>query len=228
MHRDSPPPLEYELVRSRRRSLEVRVRVDGSVQVRAPLKLAAYRVEAFVDSRRDWIRDQQQRMAARPRVRWRDGDPCQYLGELLTLRVAVAARARVARHGDELHVGVPDPHDEAAVSHAVHEWWRGLARTRFQESIEPPYPCLAARGPTLPDPPAGQTGTRGASPPAPASRPPRHNKMVAVRAQRTPNVRSAPLMTPLANVISRRTFPASWGGTARRLRRPPVTCQYLQ
>ena len=69
MHRDSPPPLEYELVRSRRRSLEVRVRVDGSVQVRAPLKLAAYRVEAFVDSRRDWIRDQQQRMAARPRVR---------------------------------------------------------------------------------------------------------------------------------------------------------------
>ena len=94
MHRDSPPPLEYELVRSRRRSLEVRVRVDGSVQVRAPLKLAAYRVEAFVDSRRDWIRDQQQRMAARPRVRWRDGDPCQYLGEPLTLRVAAAAMAR--------------------------------------------------------------------------------------------------------------------------------------
>ena len=101
MHRDSPPPLEYELVRSRRRSLEVRVRLDGSVQVRAPLKLAAYRVEAFVDSRRDWIRDQQQRMAARPRVRWRDGDACQYLGAPLTLRVAAAGKARVARHGDE-------------------------------------------------------------------------------------------------------------------------------
>jgi|TARA_B100000965_G_scaffold404094_1_gene433924 predicted metal-dependent hydrolase len=150
VHRDSPPPLEYELVRSRRRSLEVRVRVDGSVQVRAPLKLAAYRVEAFVDSRRDWIRDQQQRMAARPRVRWRDGDPCQYLGEPLTLRVAAAARARVARHGDELHVGVPDPHDEAAVSHAVHEWWRGLARTRFQESIERQFPWFAERGHRLP------------------------------------------------------------------------------
>ena len=47
-------------------------------------------------------------------------------------------------------MGVPDPHDEAAVSHAVHEWWRGLARTRFQESIERQFPWFAERGHRLP------------------------------------------------------------------------------
>lgn len=150
MNRDSPRTLEYELIRSRRRSLEVRVRVDGSVQVRAPLKLAAYRVEAFVDSRRDWIRDQQQRMASRPRVRWRDGDHCACLGESLTLRLGVAGKARVRRHGHQLHVNVPEPDDEAAVSHAVHEWWRGQARTVFQDSIERQFHWFADRGHRLP------------------------------------------------------------------------------
>ncbi len=150
MNRDRPHTLEYELVRSRRRSLEVRVRVDGSVQVRAPLKLAAYRVDAFVDSRRDWIRDQQQRMASRPRVRWRDGDHCACLGESLTLRLAAAGKARVHRHGHELHVSVPQPEDEAAVSHAVHEWWRGQARTVFQDSIERQFHWFAERGHRLP------------------------------------------------------------------------------
>ena len=150
MPRHGPPPLEYELVRSRRRSLEVRVRLDGSVQVRAPLRLAAYRVEAFVDARRDWIRDQQQRMAARPRPRWRHGDACQHLGEPLTLNVTGAGKARVDRRGDALHVAVPDPLDETAVSHAVQEWWRGLARNRFQESIERQFSWFAERGHRLP------------------------------------------------------------------------------
>jgi len=147
---DLPPTLEYELVRSRRRSLEVRVRTDGSVQVRAPLKLAAYRVEAFVDARRQWIADQQQRMAERPRTRWRDGDTCASLGEPLTLRVRAAARAKVTRHGRELWVQVADPEDEAMVSHAVHEWWRALARETFQHSIERQFAWFADRGHALP------------------------------------------------------------------------------
>ncbi len=150
MHRDNPTPLEYELVRSRRRSLEVRVRADGSVQVRAPLKLAAYRVQAFVDARRGWILDQQQRMAARPRKRWRDGEHCHCLGEPLTLRLAVAGKIRVTRHGDALHVALPDPDDENAVSDAVHEWWRGQARGVFQDSIERQFPWFAERGHPLP------------------------------------------------------------------------------
>lgn len=142
--------VSFELIRSRRRSLEVRVRADGSVQVRAPLTLATHRVEAFVDARRDWIREQQKKMALRPRPRWRDGDSCQYLGDTLTLRVRQAARSKVVQKGEELEVFVPVITDEAAVSHAVHEWWRKLSRTFFRDSIERQFPWFAKRGHSQP------------------------------------------------------------------------------
>ena len=50
---------DYELIRSKRRSLELRVLEDGRVQVRAPQRAPLRMVQAFVDSRRQWIRSQQ-------------------------------------------------------------------------------------------------------------------------------------------------------------------------
>ena len=55
---------DYELIRSKRRSLELRVLEDGRVQVRAPQRAPLRMVQAFVDSRRQWIRSQQQRQAS--------------------------------------------------------------------------------------------------------------------------------------------------------------------
>lgn len=141
--------MEYELVRSRRRSLEVRVFPDGRVQVRAPERLALRHVRAFVDERRSWIERQQQQMAQRPRQRWRHGDHCYHLGDTLSLEPG-AGRRRVARHQDRLRVTVPDPDDEHQVSDAVHEWWRGQARTLFQARIEALFPWFAERGHSRP------------------------------------------------------------------------------
>ncbi|WP_232802180.1 M48 family metallopeptidase [Alloalcanivorax mobilis] len=142
--------LDYELVRSRRRTLEVRVFADGRVQVRAPLRLARHRVEAFVDERRIWIHDQQRKAASRPRPRWRHGDPCRYLGETLLLNVDYGARVRVSSHQNELCVLVPEPDDEDQVCEAVHAWWRRLARQQFQNSIERQFFWFAERGHRLP------------------------------------------------------------------------------
>ncbi|MBL7251071.1 M48 family metallopeptidase [Alloalcanivorax marinus] len=141
--------MEYELVRSRRRSLEVRVFPDGHVQVRAPQRLALRHVRAFVDERRGWIEKQQRHMAERPRQRWRHGDHCAHLGDTLSLELA-AGRRRVARHHNHLRVTVPDPDDERQVSDAVHEWWRAQARPLFQARIEALFPWFAARGHDFP------------------------------------------------------------------------------
>ncbi|MCQ6260404.1 M48 family metallopeptidase [Alcanivorax sp. MM125-6] len=142
--------MEYELVRSRRRSLEVRVFPDGRVQVRAPQRLALRHVRAFVDERRGWIEKQQRDMAERPRQRWRHGDRCAHLGEPLTLELAAGGRRKVARRADRLRVTVPEPDDERQVSDAVHEWWRAEARALFQARIEQLFPWFAARGHRLP------------------------------------------------------------------------------
>ena len=53
---------EYELIRSGRKSLTIQVKTDGSVVVRAPIRLAKYRIERFVTEHEDWIRTQQKKV----------------------------------------------------------------------------------------------------------------------------------------------------------------------
>lgn len=142
--------VDYRLIRSQRRSLEMRVNEEGQVVVRAPRRLARHHVDRFVLERRDWIERQRQRIAALPCPRWRDGDPCRDLGDTLTLDVAAAGRVRVCREGRWLSVAVADPDDEAAVREAVRAWWRRRARTLFQDSIERQFPWFAGRGHALP------------------------------------------------------------------------------
>jgi predicted metal-dependent hydrolase len=142
--------LRFELVRSRRRSLEVRVFPDGRVQVRAPLRLARHRVDAFVNERSGWIRRQQEALASQPRPRWRHGDPCRHLGETLILDIRVANRRQVWRQDNELRVALPEGADEARVREAVEHWWRGQARELFQQRIERLFPWFAERGHRMP------------------------------------------------------------------------------
>lgn len=47
--------IEYELVRSKRKTPAVQVTREGRVIVRAPLRLAKYRIERFVAEHTDWI-----------------------------------------------------------------------------------------------------------------------------------------------------------------------------
>lgn len=142
--------MEYQLIRSRRRSLEMRVNEAGQVVVRAPLRLARRDIDHFVRERHDWIERQRRQWASRPRPRWRDGDSCRDLGRLLTLRVNAGPRCRVQQDGDWLDVSLPAPDDEAQVQEAVRDWWRRRARAVYQDSIERQFHWFAGRGHALP------------------------------------------------------------------------------
>ena len=58
--------IDYELIRSRRKSLAVEVKGDGRVIVRAPLWMSRLAVRAFVEHSRAWIEKRQREIAARP------------------------------------------------------------------------------------------------------------------------------------------------------------------
>ena len=60
--------MEYELIRSRRRTLALQLKPDGTLQVRAPLHLSKRQIEAFLLEQRDWIERRQQRLAALPKA----------------------------------------------------------------------------------------------------------------------------------------------------------------
>ena len=53
---------EYELIRSKRKSLTIQVKPDGRVVVRAPLRLAKFRIDRFVTGHEDWITTQQKKL----------------------------------------------------------------------------------------------------------------------------------------------------------------------
>ena len=57
--------IDYELVRSDRRTMSVEVDGDGGVLVRAPRLTPKWRIEAFVAERREWIQRARARQARR-------------------------------------------------------------------------------------------------------------------------------------------------------------------
>ena len=59
--------MEYEWIRSRRRTLALELKPDGTLLVRTPLLSTRRQVEAFLREHWDWILKQQEKLAARPR-----------------------------------------------------------------------------------------------------------------------------------------------------------------
>ena len=47
--------MQYELMYSKRKTLAVQIRADGSIVVRAPFRTPRYRIEGFLTARQDWI-----------------------------------------------------------------------------------------------------------------------------------------------------------------------------
>ena len=54
--------IEYELIRSNRKTLTIQVKPDRSVIVRAPVRLAKYRIAKFVKDHETWILAQQEKL----------------------------------------------------------------------------------------------------------------------------------------------------------------------
>lgn len=60
--------MDYELIRSGRRSLALQMKPDGTLVVRAPRLLSRRRIEVFLREHEDWIRERRQKLADAPRV----------------------------------------------------------------------------------------------------------------------------------------------------------------
>ncbi len=95
----TPKPFEYQLVRSRRRSVAIHVR-GNTVEVRAPNRVPQYWINDFVIEKSDWIEKRLREEAERHEQRYRlaNGHCMPFLGEMREVRVAPAARNRIELH----------------------------------------------------------------------------------------------------------------------------------
>ena len=47
--------MQYEIIRSKRKTVALEVSRDGTIKVRAPLKMKEAEIEKFVSSHRKWL-----------------------------------------------------------------------------------------------------------------------------------------------------------------------------
>ena len=145
---------DYTLIRSTRRTLELRLLADLRIEVRAPLRTSQADIDTFLRSRADWLARTRARMRQRPgplTLALADGARHPLLGEPVVLAVRQGPRRAPVLQGDTLQMSLPAP-EAAAVADALERWYRTQARQVFNDEIDRQFPFFAARGyqrPTL-------------------------------------------------------------------------------
>lgn len=74
--------MDYELTRSRRRSISLQIADNGVLKVRAPFLMPGYAINRFVATKSDWVERQMKRLKPRPpKFEYYNGASINYLGQ---------------------------------------------------------------------------------------------------------------------------------------------------
>lgn len=137
----------YRVVRSKRKTLELRLHPDRSLEVRAPGRVRDADIQAFVASRRDWIarrlREMPEPTPPPPLV---DGAGHLFRGRRLPLRILDHRHCLVRFGDDRIELCLPEPHTEERVARALEEGYRREARSRLADSIDAWFPWFREHG----------------------------------------------------------------------------------
>ncbi|MCI0713812.1 MAG: M48 family metallopeptidase [Chloroflexi bacterium] len=134
--------IEYELVRSTRKTLGITVYPDLRVTVRAPQKVGMADIENMLQDRSDWIRKQLKRFAANHpplEITYSSGETHHFLGKPYQLQVVVAKRNRIELDGEYMILYVTDASDIDLRENTVKKWYRKQAKIIFEERLQAVY-----------------------------------------------------------------------------------------
>jgi len=125
----------YQLIRSKRKTLALIVKPDGSIEVRAPMRMSNTVIEEFVRKNLPWIEKQQAKaLAARPPSprSYRSGETFLYLGEMYPLEIVEGQKERLRLSGTfKLAASYQDEAESAFA-----RWYREQARQAITERVE--------------------------------------------------------------------------------------------
>jgi predicted metal-dependent hydrolase len=125
----------HQLIRSKRKTLALIVKPDGSLLVRAPLRTSKAVIEKFIEKNRQWIEKNQTKALANPSRASRQyvrGEEFLYLGTGYPLEIVNGQRERLQLDGTfKLVVS----HQKEAAS-AFERWYREQARQILPARVE--------------------------------------------------------------------------------------------
>ena len=127
-----PDGVPVTVQRTNRRKTTGIIIEDGAIHVRAPRRLANWRIQALINDRADWIRKKLREQAERgppPTNRYADGETLVFLGKSYLLAIIDDDGATIRLEGDRLIAS--RAHDQRAV---VIDWYRMQAQTVLSET----------------------------------------------------------------------------------------------
>ena len=89
--------MDYQLIRSKRKTLSLQINNNAELIVRAPNRLSVKKIEQFIDEKSNWIDKKSSSMhAKKPQIySYTEGEKFLYLGNEYPLNVDKIGRAHV-------------------------------------------------------------------------------------------------------------------------------------
>ncbi len=101
-----PIPIDH-LIHSRRKTIALIVQRDGTLTVRAPLRMSAVHIREFVQNHAEWIREKQAQAKAAPpplKKHYVDGETFLFLGKEVPLTIVARQRPALTFSGTKFHL----------------------------------------------------------------------------------------------------------------------------
>lgn len=147
--------LTYTLERKKVKNLNLRVKADGSVWASASPRVPAARVDAFVESRREFVRSakariQQRKDAETGPKQYAQGEEWTYLDRTIRVYAVKAEWEHTEFREDRLVLFLKDPEDVEKRRKMFEKWWDAQCRQVFGMLLKRWYPIFQKQGVTFP------------------------------------------------------------------------------
>jgi predicted metal-dependent hydrolase len=137
--------IEFEIIRSSRKTLDISVHPNRTVTVKAPIDALLEEIDRRVKNHARWILKQQNYFSQfEPRTpprQYVSGETHLYLGRQYRLKVQQSSQPSVKLKGRFLTVGTPQPDNPDMTRELLENWYLEKARLKFEERLDL---CFAA------------------------------------------------------------------------------------
>ncbi|SEW18628.1 M48 family metallopeptidase [[Clostridium] fimetarium] len=158
--------IEYNLIKSKRKTISISVDSKGNVLVKAPLRLSDEKVLELIKNKSSWIEEKlllvQDTIGQQQERQYKNGETFYYLGNEYVLKIiedTVKKRLSVNIYDDKLVVTIPTSKadfihegigNETIIKLAIIKWYKQMAKVKILERVNS-YENLFAkkRGPVI-------------------------------------------------------------------------------
>lgn len=133
--------INYEIKRSKRKTMELSVYPDGKVVVKAPERMPLYKIQEFVTQKSDWIADKvsmiSERQSKHPDRVYEEGTHIPFLGKMYPLHLVLheEENAWIQLEENSLEVHTPST-DQTVIQYLLVYWYKENARKLIKSRVK--------------------------------------------------------------------------------------------